>query len=80
MACRQYAYYDRGSEHEFQCRSVTFYTAKYWHRHPSNLKGLTSAEDPVPFKAVPVCLMVPVRLRRHIELWLASMSRNGSFS
>jgi len=54
VACNQYAYYDRGTVHEFQRRSVTFYTSKHWHRHPTDLAGLASAEDPAPFAPVPV--------------------------
>jgi prolyl oligopeptidase len=61
ISADQYAYHDRGFAHEFQRRSITFYTSKHWYRTPSD--GLSSeaagggggaAEDKAPFLEVPV--------------------------
>lgn len=49
ISCDQYAYFDRGSVHEFQRRSITFYTAKYWYRSPQDLNNISSLEDKTPF-------------------------------
>jgi len=55
VAANQYAYFDRfGAVHEFQCRAITFYTSKYWHRTPTDLASVSAVEDPTPFKEVPV--------------------------
>ena len=44
MSDSMYAYLDRGFAHEFQRRSLTFYTSKTWYRTPSSL-SLTSADE-----------------------------------
>mmetsp|Transcript_28977 Transcript_28977/g.86509 ORF Transcript_28977/g.86509 Transcript_28977/m.86509 type:complete len:731 (+) Transcript_28977:258-2450(+) len=54
ISVSQYAYRDRGVAHEFRCRSLTFYTSKYWHRTPADLEGATADEDATPFAEVPV--------------------------
>ena len=54
ISADQWAYHDRGAVHEFQRRSMTFYTSKLWHRTPTDLRRLTAAEDPAPFVEVPI--------------------------
>lgn len=49
VACNMYAYRDRGFLHEFQRRSVTFYTSKHWWRAPTSLSAFTAATEPVNF-------------------------------
>ena len=53
IAASQYAYHDRGFLHEFQLRSVTFYTSKRWYRAPADL-NTPAADEPAPFEPVPV--------------------------
>jgi prolyl oligopeptidase len=48
----QYCYHDRGSVHEFQLRSPSFYTTEQWHRTPDLTKA--AHEDTTPFTRVPV--------------------------
>jgi len=57
IAGGQWAYHDRnGICHEFQLRSVTFYTSKYWYRSLSleQLSGTTADEETTPFQPVPI--------------------------
>jgi len=54
IAAAQFAYHDRGFEHEFQLRSVTFYTSRYRYRKPANLRLVGAAEDTAPFLDVPI--------------------------
>jgi len=53
VAASQYSYYDRGFQHEFQRRSITFYTSKHWYRAPADFNTPASDES-VPFEPVPV--------------------------
>jgi len=52
----QYAYEDRGAAHEFQLRSITFYTSKYRYRALSAeaLQGTSATDEPTPFVDVPI--------------------------
>ncbi len=54
ISASQYAYTDHGVAHEFRVRSLTFYTAKYWHRTPANLDKVSAADDDTPFAEVPI--------------------------
>ena len=56
VACSQYAYHDRGFGHEFQLRSITFYTSKYFYRALSagSLQSVSAADEPTPFAPVPM--------------------------
>lgn len=57
VAGSQFAYHDRkGTVHEFQMRSVTFYTSKFWYRalNPEQLSSTTADEETTPFKEVPI--------------------------
>jgi len=56
VAASQYAYHDRGFVHEFQLRSITFWTSKYWYRVLSrdSIKSLTADADPTPFAEVKI--------------------------
>ena len=47
IAGSHYSYHDRGVVHEFQCRSVTFYTSKYWYRSltPERVKEVSAADE-----------------------------------
>mmetsp|Transcript_13161 Transcript_13161/g.15472 ORF Transcript_13161/g.15472 Transcript_13161/m.15472 type:complete len:794 (-) Transcript_13161:66-2447(-) len=53
----QYSYFDRdGMCHEFQYRSLTFYTTKYWYRTLSSEQIVTSPsdEEATPFIPIPI--------------------------
>jgi prolyl oligopeptidase len=52
ISASQYAYHDRGHVHEFQLRAISFYATQQWYRSPDLSK--TAAEDPTPFRKVPV--------------------------
>ena len=56
IAGAQFAYHDRGVVHEFQMRSVTFYTAKFWYRSLSaeRLAAVSAADEDTPFVPVPI--------------------------
>jgi len=54
VAASMYAYEDRGSYHEFQRRSLTFYTSATWYRSPKDIKTLSAADDDTPFVRVPI--------------------------
>ena len=56
IAANMYAYYDRGFVHEFQLRSITFYTSKYFYRPltADGIEGTTSDEETTPFREVPI--------------------------
>ena len=54
ISAGQYAYFDRGFVHEFQYRSLTFYTSRRWHRTPKDLAKVTADADDTPFVLVPV--------------------------
>ena len=52
----QYAYHDRGHVHEFQTRSVTFFTSKRWYRRltAAQLASASAADEVTPFVEVPI--------------------------
>ena len=54
VAASQYAYHDRGFVHEFQLRSITFYTSKYWYRPLSvdSIRGTPASAEKTPFAEV----------------------------
>jgi len=57
IAGSQMAYHDRGGTvHEFQVRTITFYSSKFWYRAltPEQLASTTADEETTPFKAVPI--------------------------
>ena len=56
IAGAQFSYHDRGLVHEFQMRSVTFYTSKYYYRAltPERIASVSAAEEDTPFVAVPI--------------------------
>jgi prolyl oligopeptidase len=56
IAGGQWAYYDRGFVHEFQRRSVTFYTSKHFYRALSleRLATVSAADEDAPFAPVPI--------------------------
>ena len=54
IAASQYAYKDHGVAHELRVRSLTFYTAKYWHRTPQDLDKVSACDDTTPFAEVPI--------------------------
>ena len=56
IAASQYAYHDRGHVHEFQLRSITFYTSAYLYRSLTASKMATTTADAEsqPFKPVPI--------------------------
>ena len=56
IAGSQYSYHDRGTVHEFQLRSITFYTSKYWYRSltPERVKAVSAADEDTPFLPVPI--------------------------
>jgi len=53
IAANQYAYYDRGFHHEFQKRSITFYTSKTWYRAPADF-SVPAPDETAAFEPVPV--------------------------
>jgi len=57
VAASQYAYHDRGFVHEFQLRSITFWTSKFWYRELSRdaIKSVSAAAEATPF----VELLIP---------------------
>ena len=56
IAANMYTYFDRGFVHEFQLRSITFYTSKYFYRPltADGIAGTTSDEETTPFREVPI--------------------------
>ncbi|EJK57839.1 hypothetical protein THAOC_22079 [Thalassiosira oceanica] len=56
IAASMYAYHDRGHVHEFQLRSITFYTSKYFYRPLTvdGIAGTTCDEETTPFREVPI--------------------------
>ena len=56
IAAHQYAFHDRGFVHEFQLRSITFYTSKYFYRSltADAIASTTADEESTPFKEVPI--------------------------
>jgi len=56
VAASQYAYHDRGYVHEFQLRSITFYTSKYWYRELSRegIRSTSADAEPAPFAPVKI--------------------------
>jgi len=56
IAANQYAFHDRGFVHEFQLRSITFYTSKYFYRSltAEGIETTTADEESTPFKEVPI--------------------------
>lgn len=57
IAVSQHAYEDRGFVHEFQLRSITFYTSSYKYRQLGSfaqLSGTSAAEETTPFVEVPI--------------------------
>lgn len=56
IAANMYSYHDRGFVHEFQLRSITFYTSQYFYR-ALTCKGVTSVtadEEEIPFREIPI--------------------------
>ena len=47
IAGAQFSFHDRGLVHEFQMRSVTFYTSKYWYRclTPERVATVSAADE-----------------------------------
>mmetsp|Transcript_47741 Transcript_47741/g.88926 ORF Transcript_47741/g.88926 Transcript_47741/m.88926 type:complete len:820 (+) Transcript_47741:9-2468(+) len=60
ISADQYAYHDRGFCHEFQRRSVTFYTSKHWYRIPSDGLGLVKGSTAVGASGDPSNAFAPV--------------------
>ncbi|KAL9180545.1 hypothetical protein ACHAXT_010998 [Thalassiosira profunda] len=58
IAAHQYAYHDRGCVHEFQLRSITFYTSEYHYRKltADGIAGTTADAEATPFVKVPIPL------------------------
>jgi prolyl oligopeptidase len=56
VAASQYAYHDRGFVHEFQLRSITFYTSEYLYRGltQESIKTVSAADEGSPFAKVPI--------------------------
>lgn len=57
VSAGQYSYFDRdGMCHEFQYRSLTFYTTKFWYRTLSSeqIVSSTSDEEATPFLPIPL--------------------------
>ena len=56
VAASMYAYHDRGHVHEFQLRSITFYTSKYFYRPltADGIAGTTADAETTPFREVPI--------------------------
>eukprot|EP01046_Picozoa_sp_COSAG06_P051814 COSAG06_NODE_8546_length_2133_cov_1.625369_1_plen_496_part_10 len=56
IAAHQYAYHDRGHVHEFQLRSITFYTSAYTYRSLTDdgINGTTADAEAAEFKPVPI--------------------------
>ena len=56
IAAHQYAYHDRGHVHEFQLRSITFYTSAYTYRSLTDegINGTTADVEAAEFKPVPI--------------------------
>ena len=57
IAGAQYAYHDQdGICHEFQQRSVTFYTAKFWYRSLTleQMSTTTADQETTPFQPIPI--------------------------
>ena len=56
MSASHYAYHDRGFVHEFQLRTITFYTSKYWYRRLSAhaIRSVSADAEPTPFEEVKV--------------------------
>ena len=56
VCASQYAYHDRGFVHEFQLRSITFFTSKYWYRRVSAeaIRSVSADADATPFEEVKI--------------------------
>ncbi|KAL7542900.1 hypothetical protein ACHAXR_012196, partial [Thalassiosira sp. AJA248-18] len=56
IAAHQYAFHDRGFVHEFQLRSITFYTSQYFYRQLTldGICGTTADAELTPFKEIPI--------------------------
>ncbi|KAL7497471.1 hypothetical protein ACHAWT_007442 [Skeletonema menzelii] len=56
IAANMYSYHDRGYVHEFQLRSITFYTSQYFYRAltAEGITSVTADEETVPFREVPI--------------------------
>ena len=56
VAASQYAYHDRGYVHEFQLRSITFWTSKFWYRKLSQegIRSTSADADTSPFVEVKI--------------------------
>mmetsp|Transcript_20763 Transcript_20763/g.41318 ORF Transcript_20763/g.41318 Transcript_20763/m.41318 type:complete len:821 (+) Transcript_20763:54-2516(+) len=56
IAANMYSYHDRGYVHEFQLRSITFYTSQYLYRAlpVEGVAGVTADMEEVPFREVPI--------------------------
>jgi prolyl oligopeptidase len=56
IAANMYSYHDRGFVHEFQSRSITFYTSEYFYRSLTceEVTGVTADMEQRPFRKVPI--------------------------
>lgn len=56
IAANQYSFHDRGYVHEFQSRSITFYTSQYFYRSLTldNITNVTADQESTPFQEVPI--------------------------
>eukprot|EP01063_Lacrimia_lanifica_P013154 TRINITY_DN1978_c0_g1_i1.p1 TRINITY_DN1978_c0_g1~~TRINITY_DN1978_c0_g1_i1.p1 ORF type:complete len:781 (+),score=296.68 TRINITY_DN1978_c0_g1_i1:66-2408(+) len=56
ISASMYCYHDRGFVHEFQLRSITFYTSEYFHRSltADGVAGTTADAETTPFRKVPI--------------------------
>lgn len=56
IAANMYSYHDRGYIHEFQLRSITFYTSQYFYRALSveGVKNVSADVEEVQFREVPI--------------------------
>lgn len=56
IAANMYTYHDRGFVHEFQSRSITFYTSQNFYRALSceGVAGVTADMEQTPFREVPI--------------------------
>ena len=56
IAANMYSYHDRGHVHEFQLRSITFYTSQYFYRPLTceGVAGVTADKEKALFREVPI--------------------------
>lgn len=56
VSANMYSYHDRGFVHEFQSRSITFYTSQYFYRALTceGVAGVTADMEQTPFREVPI--------------------------